>query len=94
MEAFSGPHGTGVGPVGLAPGQAEAAIPTLPCTSTSYSTTSTYLYLPDLLGTVRVRYITGLTLKKSADNQIPLLLFVVPSPAVDRRLRDWRISNR
>lgn len=27
MQAFSGPHGTGVGPVGLAPGQAEAAIP-------------------------------------------------------------------
>lgn len=27
MEAFSGPHGTGVGPVGLAPGQAKAAIP-------------------------------------------------------------------
>lgn len=46
MEAFSGPHGTGVGPVGLAPGQAEAArrYPTLPCTSTSYSTTSTYLH--------------------------------------------------
>lgn len=50
MEAFSGPHSTGVGPVGLAPGQAEAAIPTryltLPCTSTSYSTTTlvpTYL---------------------------------------------------
>lgn len=56
MEAFSGPHGTGVGPVGLAPGQAKAAIPYLkvPCTSTSYSTTSTYL--PDLLGTVRVYY--------------------------------------
>lgn len=28
MEAFSGPHGTGVGPVGLAPGQAKAAIHT------------------------------------------------------------------
>lgn len=59
MEAFSGPHGTGVGPVGLAPGQAKAAIPKVPylevpCTSTSYSTTGTYL--PDLLGTVRVYY--------------------------------------
>lgn len=54
--------GTGVGPVGLAPGQAKAAIPTLPylkvpCTSTSYSTTSTYI--PDLLGTVRVHVYYG-----------------------------------
>lgn len=61
MEAFSGPHGTGVGPVGLAPGQAKAAIHYLPylkvpCTSTSYSTTRGSTYLPDLLGTVRVYY--------------------------------------
>lgn len=51
-------------------------------------------YLPDLLGTVRVLYITGPTLKKSADNQIPSLLFAVPSPAVDRRLWYWRISKK